>query len=231
MEIKVKINGYRMNFSRELEDGQLFNSDITELSKMLKTTFEFAGINPAFVASHLASHCEKEAVDDTIKEIELSKEVPSAKNTPDFEFWKDNLIELDCGLKFAPEDFYVGDKKFFTWDEGKKYEKETLIPHGFRLPTLADWTAAYCECGQKEDGEDDPDKFEETLKLSKEGCWDWGLALYLGQGSYGRFWSGTPSSEANAYYLAYHSEGVRPQGNYNKGYGFSIRCVAIEEEK
>lgn len=165
---------------------------------------------------------------ETMKEVELGREIPSAKNSPDFDFWKDNLIELDCGLKFAPENYYEGDKRFFTWDEAKKIEKEVLIPNGFRLPTLADWTAAFCECGQEEDGEDDPDKFEETLKLSKEGCWDWYNASENDQGSYGYFWSGTPSSETTAYYLGYWSTGVSPQSNYNKGYGFSIRCVAIE---
>lgn len=166
---------------------------------------------------------------ETLKEIELGKEVPSAKNTPDFEFWKDNLIELKCGLKFAPEDFYVGNEKFFTWDEAKKYEKETLIPHGFRLPTLADWTAAFCECGQKEDGEDDPDKFEKTLRLSKNGYRGAYDASENEQGSLGYFWSGTPSSETSAYVLRYYSGGVNPQSNHIKGSGFSIRCVAIEK--
>lgn len=166
---------------------------------------------------------------ETMKEAELGREVPSAKNSPDFDFWKDNLIELDCGLKFAPENYYEGNKRFFTWDEAKKYEKETLIPHGFRLPTLADWTAAYCECGQKENGEDDPDKFEETLKLSKEGYMDYDFTSESGQGSSGYFWSGTPSSETNAYYLHYWSTGVNPQNNDTKGYGFSIRCVEIEK--
>ncbi|MBR0403163.1 hypothetical protein IJI55_01255 [Candidatus Saccharibacteria bacterium] len=66
-----------------------------------------------------------------------------------------------------------------------------------------------------------------TLGFTKYyGYWSWGHASELSQGSYGYFWSGTPSAEANAYYLDYVSGGVHPQVNYTKGYGFSIRCVA-----
>ena len=58
------------------------------------------------------------------------------------------------------------------------------------------------------------------------GYWSWDGASENGQSNGGSFWSSTPSSEANAYYLNYWSTGVNPQTNYHKGYGFSIRCVA-----
>ncbi|MBQ3309379.1 hypothetical protein IJG78_01740, partial [Candidatus Saccharibacteria bacterium] len=57
------------------------------------------------------------------------------------------------------------------------------------------------------------------------GDWDWSYASENNQGSYGYFWSGTPSAETNAYSLIYNSGGVYPQNNYAKGFGFSIRCV------
>ncbi|MBR3134967.1 hypothetical protein IKG54_00140 [Candidatus Saccharibacteria bacterium] len=57
------------------------------------------------------------------------------------------------------------------------------------------------------------------------GNWHWLSASEGGQGSYGVFWSGTPSSETNAYYLTYFSGGVTLQDVNNKGYGWSIRCV------
>lgn len=175
---------------------------------------------------------------ETIKEMELGKNTPSA-DYPDFESWKDNLIELDCGLKFAPEDFYVGNRKFFTWNEAMEYEEEVLKPNGFRLPTLVEWAMAFCECGQEDDGSDDPDKFEEKLKLKKNGYIppyrmddykkDPSSTSEDDQGSFGYFWSATPISAAVSYGLDYNSGGVNPQGGSNKGYGYSVRCVAVEE--
>ncbi|MBR0403319.1 hypothetical protein IJI55_02095, partial [Candidatus Saccharibacteria bacterium] len=58
------------------------------------------------------------------------------------------------------------------------------------------------------------------------GNWSWGWVSEYDQGSLGRFWSGTPSSETTVYHLIYDSGGVYPQGNNGKGLGLSIRCVA-----
>ncbi|MBR3135150.1 hypothetical protein IKG54_01105, partial [Candidatus Saccharibacteria bacterium] len=58
------------------------------------------------------------------------------------------------------------------------------------------------------------------------GFWNWDNASEYGQGIYGLFWSGTPSSETSAYYLGYISGAVNPQDNYDKGRGLIIRCVA-----
>ena len=57
------------------------------------------------------------------------------------------------------------------------------------------------------------------------GYWGWQEASEGAQGSYGYFWSSTPSSASNAYYFAYDSTTIYPQGNLTKGYGRSIRCV------
>lgn len=180
----------------------------------------------------------KTLIVETMEEIGLGKNTPSA-DYPDFESWKDNLIELDCGLKFAPEDFYVGDRKFFAWDEAMEYEEKVLKPNGFRLPTLAEWTMAFCECGQKEDGSDDPDKIEEKLKLKKNGYIlfydmddykkDPSSVSEYNQGASGYFWSSTANSATSAYYFYYNSTAIDPQNYNNKGNGFSIRCVAIEK--
>ncbi|MBR3134952.1 hypothetical protein IKG54_00065, partial [Candidatus Saccharibacteria bacterium] len=57
------------------------------------------------------------------------------------------------------------------------------------------------------------------------GFWGWDSASEVVQGTFGYFWSGTPSSETNADNLYYISGDVNPQTNSGKGYGFSIRCV------
>ena len=47
------------------------------------------------------------------------------------------------------------------------------------------------------------------------------------QGSNGHFWSSSAySSATNAYNLNFNSSAINPQNNNNKGYGFSVRCVA-----
>ncbi len=57
------------------------------------------------------------------------------------------------------------------------------------------------------------------------GYWGYGNSSEYRQGSYGYFWSATPSAAGNAYNLGYYSGGVYPQNNSGKGYGFSVRCV------
>ena len=66
-----------------------------------------------------------------------------------------------------------------------------------------------------------------TLGFTKYyGFWHWYYASEYDQGNVGVFWSGTPSTETNAYYLDYNSGAVDPQHTDNKYYGFGIRCVA-----
>jgi hypothetical protein len=49
-----------------------------------------------------------------------------------------------------------------------------------------------------------------------------GVLSYVG--SYGYYWSGSPSS-SNGYYLYFTSSSVRPAANDYRAYGFSVRCV------
>jgi uncharacterized protein (TIGR02145 family) len=45
-------------------------------------------------------------------------------------------------------------------------------------------------------------------------------------GSYGYYWSGTPSSAANGCYLRFGAGAVNPSSRNNRGYGFAVRCVS-----
>ena len=62
------------------------------------------------------------------------------------------------------------------------------------------------------------------------GQWGYWRASEDSQGSYGLFWSGTPSTEYQAYRIVYSSLDIyqyyiNPQNSYEKGHGASIRCV------
>lgn len=167
---------------------------------------------------------DREEIAKIIKEVLANDEkAEHREKLPDFEKWKEQAIKLDCGITLAPEDFFVGDKKFFTWDEAMEYEKEVLRPNGWRLPTSKEWAILYGHYGINEKtGEDDAEGFMGTLKLGLNGyiCDDdmdrhnednelFGL---IDQGSYGHYWSSTAYSTATlAYHLAFDTSAIRPQ--------------------
>ena len=58
------------------------------------------------------------------------------------------------------------------------------------------------------------------------GSWYWRDVTEYNQGNTGYFWSSTPSTDTNSYYLRYDAAGsVDPQYTNAKYNGFSIRCV------
>lgn len=44
-------------------------------------------------------------------------------------------------------------------------------------------------------------------------------------GSNGNYWSASPNSANNGYYLNFNSSNVNPSNNNNRANGFSVRCV------
>ena len=47
-----------------------------------------------------------------------------------------------------------------------------------------------------------------------------------GRGSYGYYWEARVGNASNAYLLNFYSTNLGPQNASNKGYGFSLRCLA-----
>lgn len=41
----------------------------------------------------------------------------------------------------------------------------------------------------------------------------------------GYYWSASPYNTALGYYLYFYSTSALPQNNYQRGYGFPVRCV------
>lgn len=163
-------------------------------------------------------------------------------NLPDFKNWSDEAIVLDCGIIVAPENYYEGDKRYFTWDEAMEAEK-TMREYGWRLPTAKEWALITAECGYKDDGGWDGDLFNQRLNLEYTGWVDCdnmngyndnpvGLVedgrLYY-QGNHAYLWSSTIVSSTNAYSLGTWSTVVRPAESSNKALGYALRCVKIRE--
>ena len=64
------------------------------------------------------------------------------------------------------------------------------------------------------------------LSIIFSGNYYWVSGNLGSRGSYGFYWSSTPSSSVYARSLGFSSTSVGPQYNGNKPYGFTVRCVA-----
>ncbi len=125
------------------------------------------------------------------------------------------------------DDTYGGYYSFYTATAGTGGMSLTsgnapadICPKGWRLPTGGEggeFLTLYDNYSSKALLQGDP-----GLILS-------GNALngsLVNQGAYGYFWSSTVYNANRAYYLYLGSSLVDPASNYNKYYGFPVRCVA-----
>lgn len=140
----------------------------------------------------------------------------------DWEKAKENLIKTECGITLCREDYFEGDKKHFTFDEGLKIEKEAK-KHGFRLPTVVDFEKLYAFYGVDEEGDDTPQRFINELGFSYAG--DYNGTSLGGVGSYGLYWSSSVHGASNGYGLGFNSSSVYPQGARNKYNGFAVKFI------
>ena len=105
-----------------------------------------------------------------------------------------------------------------------KYQNTTvsICPKGWRLPTSGnstnDFQTLYNNYNSSSALRSSP------VNLTLSGDADSSSMYY--QGSYGYYWSSTVYDNDDAYGLYLYSSDVGPSNNYNKDYGFSVRCVA-----
>ena len=171
----------------------------------------------------------------TKKDLEtISKMISKAINnntagnqieTPDWDRWeKEGIKSKLLGVTLAPENYFEGDKKYFTWDEAMEAQKH--MPKGWRLPTKSEWVILCEEFCCEDNGGLSSGKAQEILKLGLDGYVGTDGELY-GHGSYGYFWSSTASSATSARYTYFFNSGyVNPgRGSNPKSYGFAVRCI------
>lgn len=168
----------------------------------------------------------KEAIDANRQVLNLEPTEP-VKLKPDFEKWEESgVISRLTNLIIAPEDYYEGDKKLFTWHEAMALD----LPDGWRLPTSKEWLQICAEFGAKDDGYS-PEAIQAKLWLDLNGWQASDSSGVSNQGSYGHWWSSTASSGTSAYNLLLYTTSVYPQYNDYKYYGFSVRCVKEAEDE
>ena len=96
-------------------------------------------------------------------------------------------------------------------------------PSGWRLPTSGtggEWDVLVTA----ESITNSATAYSSTLKLSLAGLRFPSTAALDYQGTYGSYWSSSPSG-TNAFYLDFDSASVYPAYSNNRAYGFSVRCV------
>lgn len=172
-----------------------------------------------------------------------------------FDNWMINDIHL-ADIAIAPTDFVLPcdfrlkdgtvlkrGKRFFTYDEAMALEEQLFKPNGWRLPSKAEFVMLYGAYGIDDDGGDDANNLMSEMKLeangwiSSEDMDDYNEDPENCDGTindrttYGYWWSRTSSSSTGAYYLYAYIDsskgGVNAQDSSFRGFGLSVRCVAL----
>ena len=149
-----------------------------------------------------------------------------------------NEIEL-CGLLWDTENLSIGGYEkdghhYYNWKEAMDAAKSV----GKRLPTREEWKAL-CNLGSTWDdkrkgrwfgGNHDSDH-KGSLFLSAAGLRSYISGELALTSSYGYYWSSSPYYGGNIYagHLYFYSGSVYPLNNFNRAYGFSVRCVRDKE--
>lgn len=160
-------------------------------------------------------------IDGFISGIQYKKEYPQS-------------IEL-CGLLWDTENLAIGGYEkdghhYYTWQEAMDAAKAV----GKRLPTWQE-LKALCNLGSTWDGKRKGRWFggnhnsdhKGSLFLPAAGLRGNSSGELANTSSYGYYWSSSPyyGGYGTAGILCFYSGNVNPLRNYNRAYGFSVRCV------
>ena len=156
-------------------------------------------------------------IDGFISGIQYKKEYPQS-------------IEL-CGLLWDTENLAIGGYEkdghhYYTWQEAMDAAKAV----GKRLPSCQEWEAL-CDLGSTWDDELNGRWFggnhnsdhKGSLFLPAASMRDYNSGELASTRSYGYYWSSSPYYGGDN--LGFYSGGVNPLYNFNRAYGFSVRCV------
>lgn len=176
--------------------------------------------------------CHNEWIDGFIAGARWREENPVAADSASDP--ESDSIEL-CGLLWDTENLTIGGyekdgRHYYTWQEAIDAARSV----GKRLPTRDELKALYYLNSTWDDerkgrwfgGNHDSDH-KGSLFLPAAGLRNYSSGELAGTSSYGYYWSSSP------YYGGYNYAGslyfssgyVYPLSDYNRAYGFSVRCV------
>ena len=110
--------------------------------------------------------------------------------------------------------------------------KTSICPKGWRLPAssgdysfttlMGSYSLPTTNQSQGYSGQ-----LQNPLNFNRPGYYHWSSGALDNRGTFGNFWSSVGYSSTNARSLGFYSSYFRPQSGNTKGYGFSVRCVAV----
>lgn len=227
-QTKNKVSAYQLYLKNQPE-GRFRASARTAIQKLLKDR------KPLFVSPAKDNH---RLLDDTHGLLTDGRDGQKYKTIRLGDRWW-----LAENLRFEVKDgwIYDGDPKnlpvygrLYTWEAAKK-----ACPSGWRLPTDREWMAlakrfggySNYEKGKWKDIDDPVKAYQSLIEGGNSGFaallggWRDTSGSYSNQGVYGGYWSGTERDASYAWYYYFFYYGKLYRSNFNKGHGFSVRCL------
>ncbi|MBR2726073.1 hypothetical protein IKE87_02295, partial [Candidatus Saccharibacteria bacterium] len=126
----------------------------------------------------------------------------------------------------------TGEQAKNAGSSGETEVKTSICPKGWRLPAnsgdysfsvlMGSYSLPTTNQDQGYSGQ-----LQNPLNFNRPGYYGWSSGALGSRGTYGYFWSSVGYSSTSAHHLSFGSSGFYPHDGYSKGYGFSVRCVAV----
>ena len=115
----------------------------------------------------------------------------------------------------------------------QKDAPDSICPSGWHLPSSTG-TSSYTTLVQnyvgREDNNDADNNYNtmqlNVLGFTRPGDYSCNDGSLYNQSSGGFYWSRTRNGTTDAYRLYFYSTRLYPRYNYDRGYGFTLRCLA-----
>ena len=120
---------------------------------------------------------------------------------------------------------------------GEQVIPTSICPKGWRLPAnsgdysfstlMGSYGLPTTNQGSLTSANNYSGQLQNPLNFNRPGYYNWDNGALYYRGAVGYFWSSTAYSTTLAHGLLFYSTYFYPQYGYSKGYGFSVRCVAV----
>ena len=107
--------------------------------------------------------------------------------------------------------------------------QDSICPKGWQLPNYSSNTSfkALVDTYNITSNVAGANRIKEwPMEYLPTGLYDYNYGYVLYRTTYGRWWSSVAVSATNAYFLNSYSDNIDAQGNFSRGYGHALRCVA-----
>ncbi|MBR2709508.1 hypothetical protein IKE72_00280 [Candidatus Saccharibacteria bacterium] len=126
----------------------------------------------------------------------------------------------------------TGEEAAAAGTSGEQVIPTSICPKGWRLPansgdySFSTLMGSY-ELPTTNQKQGYSDQLDNPLNFNRPGYYNWSNGILWGRGVDGDFWSSVGYSAKGAHDLSFYSAQFYPQDGDSKGYGFSVRCVAV----